>query len=303
MDIYRLSTDIKFVNQIAQTLNIDERMKLQIALQKINDSESIIPEDKLDQVLFWGRIEGTVKDYYIAVGLQLNVYEFPRKKFYWSSNDFVFKELPEINLEYKDKVDGFRAPFKGQHDDILIAVPEGDGQDAVAVDDNDQPKDVDPLAVTDEDLDIKKPPKAFTELDRLAYVVRSIDQDCTALPVGALKLTPTHQLRYNETFKGLSLTEAVKLQNYQHFKPAATEEKLEFISRGEAVFAYDFLDPLTSDLPKGCWSVHTDSSKTEITVRSLLWPGYLTYHRANSNIFGFAYFGDGIKNIDLPFLL
>lgn len=205
--------------------------------------------------------------------------------FRFSTNDFVFKELPEINLEFRDKVDGFRGPFKGQHDDILIPVPEGDG-DAPAddikqdVDDDGQPKEIDPLAITDEDIEIKKPPKPFTELDRLAYVVRSIDQECASLPVGALKLTPTHQLRYNETFKGLSMTEAVKLQNYQHFKPAATEEKLDFIckkatartifvnffylARGEAVFAYDFLDPLTTDLPKGCWSIHTDSSKTEV---------------------------------------
>lgn len=149
-----------------------------------------------------------------------------------STNDFIFKELPEINLEYKDKVDAFRGPFKGQHDDPLIPLPEGEGDapEDVKQDDDGQPKEVDPLA-SDEDIDIKKPPKAFTELDRLAYVVRSIDQDCASLPVGALKLTPTHQLRYNETFKGLSLTEAVKLQNYQHFKPAQTEEKLEFICK------------------------------------------------------------------------
>lgn len=38
----------------------------------------------------------------------------------------------------------------------------------------------------------KVPPKNFTELDRLAYVVRVIENDCAVTPVGAFRLTPTH---------------------------------------------------------------------------------------------------------------
>jgi len=56
-------------------------------------------------------------------------------------------------------------------------------------------------------LDIKIPPKNFTELDRLAYVVRAVENDCSVAPVGAFKLTPTHELRYNDSFKGLALNE------------------------------------------------------------------------------------------------
>ncbi len=33
----------------------------------------------------------------------------------------------------------------------------------------------------------------------------------------------------------------------------------------------------------------------------MLWPGYVSYHRANSKIFGGLYIGNGIKNVDLPF--
>jgi radial spoke head protein 9 len=74
------------------------------------------------------------------------------------------------------------------------------------------------------------PPKAFTELDRLAYTIRAIDIDCASLPVGALKLSPLHELRYNDSFKGLSTDEAVSLENYQHFRNPLTPEKQEFIS-------------------------------------------------------------------------
>jgi len=71
----------------------------------------------------------------------------------------------------------------------------------------------------------------------------------------------------------------------------------------DVFFKFDFLDPVCTDLPKGCWSLQSDPSKTKVTLRSLLWPGYVAYHRANSKIFGGLYIGDGRKNVDLPFLL
>lgn len=65
----------------------------------------------------------------------------------------------------------------------------------------------------------------------------------------------------------------------------------------------DFLDTLSQDPIKDSWSVQTDESKTEITIRSLLWPGYVAYHRANSTVFGGVYLGTGIQNYDLPFMV
>lgn len=78
MDIFRLVSDLKFVNQIGKTLNLDEKLKLELSLPKINE------ENKYDQVLFWGKIEGSVADYYIALALQFqNFYEFPHKTFFY----------------------------------------------------------------------------------------------------------------------------------------------------------------------------------------------------------------------------
>lgn len=301
MDIYRITTDLQFVNQLGATLHVEERMKLEIALLRLNETE------KFEQILFWGRIEGTDKDYYIALGVNFKgQYEFPTKKFFWSSNDFKFSELPAINPEYKDKVGAIRQPFSGKPEEILIAVG-GDQEEEQPPEPpqqvDDEPKEKDPLADTDDETEVKIPPKNFTELDRLAYTVRAIDIDCAALPVGALKLSPLHELRYNDSFKGLSIAEAAQLKNYQHFRNPLTEEKQAFITKGDAIFHLNFLDPLDKDIPHGCWSVHTDSSKTKVTVRNLLWPGYITYHQANTNIYGFAYFGTGLKNSDLPFLI
>jgi radial spoke head protein 9 len=38
MDIYRVCEDLKFVNQIGKTLNLQERMKLELALMKLTEA-------------------------------------------------------------------------------------------------------------------------------------------------------------------------------------------------------------------------------------------------------------------------
>ena len=83
----------------------------------------------------------------------------------------------------------------------------------------------------DEEEDIKVPPKNFTELDRLAYVVRAIETECQLVPIGAYKLTPNHELRLNEAFVGLTLSEAADIQNYQHFRNPISEDKKAFICK------------------------------------------------------------------------
>jgi len=54
-------------------------------------------------LLFWGRIEGTVANYYIAIGLDFKgKFEFPHKTFFYSANLLKFNQLPEINGEYRE---------------------------------------------------------------------------------------------------------------------------------------------------------------------------------------------------------
>ena len=57
----------------------DHRMKLKLAhIRLMNDHES------LDEVKFWGKIEG-LTNYYVMVGLKYqHSYEFPHKYFYWA---------------------------------------------------------------------------------------------------------------------------------------------------------------------------------------------------------------------------
>lgn len=43
--------------------------------------------------------------------------------------------------------------------------------------------------------------------------------------------------------------------------------------------------------------------KTVNYIRSLEWPGFVNYYRSYSPNFGFVYFGRGIKNKEIEFLL
>jgi radial spoke head protein 9 len=69
------------------------------------------------------------------------------------------------------------------------------------------------------------------------------------------------------------------------------------------IFGTNFLDGIDIDFPKGVWSIQLDSQKRNVTVRNLLWPGSYGFHRLNSGNYGGVYIGDGIKNIDLPFMI
>lgn len=146
-------------------------------------------------------------------------------------------------------------------------------------------------------------PKNFTELDRLAYVVTAIENDTHIVPQGAFKLLPKHEIRRNVAFKGLGKDELKDLNKYLHFRNVQSADKKTLVESDESVFRDDIFDPVTDDKPKGAWCVQVDSSKSVGTVRSLLWPGYVAYNETGTGKFGGAYFGDGIKNKDLAFMI
>ena len=79
------------------------------------------PED-FEELLFWGRIEGVQRDYYIAMGLTYNgKYEFPEKRFYYATSaDFEFKAFPELNTQHENEYDKLQGFFTGNPDKIHI---------------------------------------------------------------------------------------------------------------------------------------------------------------------------------------
>ena len=100
---------------------------------------------------------GTVKDYFVVLVLDhsQSYLGFPSKKFYWcSSSNYIFASLPYVNTKYLKQFEEMRTYFTGEYDRVLIQVS---GQ---------------PIVI---DEDIVIPPKSVTELDRLTYIVYTIE--------------------------------------------------------------------------------------------------------------------------------
>lgn len=209
----------------------------------------------------------------------------PKKNFFWcSSSNFIFSSLPSVKAETAKQLCEMSTLFSGEFDTVLM-------------ESNEAPKVIDAAA------GIVMPPKNVTELDRLAATVEEINRACFSVPRGSAKFTPLNQVHKNDAFRGLPKDQAFSLDGWVHFREVQNEKQKAMIARGEAVYSDEFLDDVSADLPKFCWSIIKDTTQTVATLRSQLWPGYYGFHRSNTPIYGSVYIGDGIKNIDLPFMI
>ena len=274
-------------------------------------------ETKVEQLNFWGKIMGEESDYYIAQGFNYTGhYEFPEKLFYFASQNLKFEPLPET-YDYHDKdfLNSYYKPLKGNPSLIIKKykeeVPEGEeGEENNANDnqpegeDGEDAKPLDPDASVDENAPKKEEPKEnFTEKLKLSYLVRQIDYDTSVVPEGAFRLIPEHELRENKSFKGLKPEELKLKSKFLHLRPITTEKKKAFIETDEAIFSFDILDSIEDDTVKCSWSIQLDPTKTICNVRSLLWPGYFAVHQANTKLYCGCYFGNGMKNAELAFMV
>jgi radial spoke head protein 9 len=274
--------EISAVNGVC--LSLEERIKLITILDQLKS------DIKCDEMLFWGKILGAEKDYYISKALYYKGFQnFPKKKYFFcSSTNFIFSELPDIQPHHIDNFYKFNTYFIGNPDIILEKY------------ESEQNKNLDEVIGDTFKPQLRK--KNMTETDRLSFVVRTIDHDTSVVPVGSFKMLPINELRRNDLFEGLNSEDLDKKEKYVHFRPVENQEKKDKIAMGKAVFDFDFLDSIADDPIKDSWTIHLDSTKTTSTLRNLIWPGYFAYHKANTDEFGGVYIGYGIKNIDIPFI-
>jgi radial spoke head protein 9 len=110
-----LSSEFKHLNSVGVSLNLDETMNLELSLIKLHELEDF------EEVLFWGKISGVAKDYFIAMTLKYKgSYEFPLKRYFWCTNaDWVFSELPNINVNDREHAEAINTVFSGSPDKII----------------------------------------------------------------------------------------------------------------------------------------------------------------------------------------
>jgi radial spoke head protein 9 len=111
-----------------------------------------------------------------------------------------------------------------------------------------------------DDTEEEDPNKDFVarnliEVDRLFYTVLAIENDCSIVPHGSFRLTEKHEVARNVAFRGLSSEQTFKLECYMHFRNVQDAKKAKLLLEDDAVFQPNFLDDITTDLPKGCWSL------------------------------------------------
>ena len=214
--------------------------------------------------------------------------EFADKQFFWCSGDsFKFTQLPAPTSDTcRPLFDQIQTVFTGEFDKIIVS-PTGVSQ-YVHLD----------KAVL---AQCQIPARGLSELDRLSHVVFQVDSDCHIVPKGSIKKIPLKEIRRNEAFTGLKADEAFEINNYVHFRAPLGKKKIELNKRNEGVYNNDFLDNASDDIPMNVWSKTRDTSGNVAILRNKLWPGFYTYHTANTNIYGSFYVGNGIKALDMPF--
>lgn len=241
---------------------------------------------KTEELWFWGKIIGLESDYFVALGVNYkNHYEFPEKLFYYTpSTTFNFQPLPEISPSHLSDMQASNLAFLTGNPATIIKQyeeevdPDSAPVDNPPVDQNNNP-DVDPENPgepkeenLDDTVEEQKAPeekkKNFTELVKLTYLIRNIDNDTNVVPQGAFRLIPIHELRRNDTFRGLKPEELRDLSKFHYFRSITDPEKKKIVESDDAVFKFDFLDSLDNDPVKCSWSIQLDSNKKIVSSYS-----------------------------------
>lgn len=128
----------------------------------------------------------------------------------------------------------------------------------------------------EEDLSVK-----VTEDVRAAYLVKQIDANVAMVPVGSIALDPKLNVPApNSTFRGLGEEASLSLSSWE------------------------LLDgtPATQQLA-GSLKAKFLPAASLTALRSMLWPGFTAFCAPGSNVSGYVYVGDGMKNADIAFCL
>ncbi|KAL0222232.1 hypothetical protein RCL1_002086 [Eukaryota sp. TZLM3-RCL] len=219
---------------------------------------------RLPKVQFWGRISGLRSDYLIAEGLCENL----KPLFFFSLDGLQWAELPSFYPGLAEQVLLIRDPFRG-----------------------------------DPTYSYKIFSETISEAVRLSIVVHQIALDTSVVPRGAYKQTVDSRIVKNKLFEGIPVDDVTKLSSFLHRSKSLPHfDPTEIAEMGLDV-VIDCLEPLSNDIPTESWSINFSTHESLVIIRSLLWLGYAFFHHVEDTWYGGVYFGDGVRNNDLLFML
>lgn len=281
--------DAKFLEAHLQYFNSSGKLLSNEQLSQMCNSMTIAKHNnRFSKILFWGKIEGIKADYLIAQGIDASDELNNRKVLYSTDgNDWHNLELPDEKTQ--DDAMQIRGRFMGdpsheyeQHDFFRIGSGETRQDEAITI--------------------------QVKEEARLATVIAKIDAEAMIVPRGAFLRSPAGVVTPNESFTGLSMDKAKNLENWLVFNGPVKLPQKNLLEQADATAPIDFLACASESVPvNGSWSVQVErgpgADASLIKMRSLQWPGAEAAHIPATRQFSRVYLGNGIKNIDLPFML
>jgi len=235
---------------------------------------------KFTNVFFWGKLLGLKGDYLIAKGIEES---YSTNKFFYCTDGVSWSQLPVVTEEMMANV------AKVTTHGLLLS---GDISTSLQI-------PADPLPEGEEPPEEEPEPKLVTEIDRLAVIVATIDTECAMCPAGALLKKADHTVVDSPTYNGLSYGKALSSASYVFMnQPKAVSVLTDALAASS-----DFLKSCSDIVPSGALTCKFDEVMNTVTWRSLLYPGFMAYAAVGSSSFGYCYFGDGIKNTDIAFML
>ncbi|KAL0245164.1 hypothetical protein GEMRC1_009244 [Eukaryota sp. GEM-RC1] len=183
--------------------------------------------------------------------------------FFFSVDGIQWAELPAFSQEVLNNVRLLRQPFTG--DPTFVYKDDGEDESCIS----------------------------FSEALRLSAVVHDIAHDTTSINNSVVR---------NKLFEGVPSHLASKISSYLHFRPQTAQTPEEIAEKGLDL-VFDCLPPITNDVPKGCWTLNYSEVEGEVVLRSLLWLGYVFGHSLEDGDYYDGYFGNGVRNNDILFML
>ncbi|CAG5928155.1 unnamed protein product [Menidia menidia] len=275
MDSNSLYYSLELVAGSGNVLSVEQRAAMQTSMVILKKNY------KFERVLFWGKILGIKGEYFIAQGRGED--EMKDRKNLYSFNCVDWLLLPPATDSLIEEVaKAAKGRFMGDPSYVYEQTVQSEGE---------------------REAGAQEAVSKVSEENRLAVTVHLIDEEVSVVPRGAFIKNPHGLVQINRSFGGLSDSEARKLNNFMHFTEPKNVKRKPIPEMGESTPAIDFLEVLSDDIPKGSWSLQFECASKVCVLRSLLWLGLTFYHVPMTPLHGYVYIGDGMKNIDLPFML
>merc|ERR1712130_356200 len=212
-----------------------------------------------------------------------------------------FAQLPIVEPWMESKCMKIASLFTGSPSFIYQEKKAKSGDD----DEDNEEQNEDDVDSKDENAGDEPPKPEFilTELDRLSWTISKVNDECYIVPQNSVILTSSKIIQKNKNFETLSRNNANKLDSYLHFRTPRDPYSVSKYRKAAAMNDTDFLDPITSDLPSGCWRLHSKKAGLEVSIKNLLWHGFEFKYNVGESQYSQAYFGQGIRQNDLIFMV